>query len=135
MNHHATDRAEWCVSMADDESVILTPSELDDAIVGVSMSGRIVYSIESLVLIFQNMNNWDKNTALEWVDFNVLGLGNSDPFPIFINELPIYLRSSMNCKHELKFYQPSEDDTNTPESLTCEDCGDDLPLETEPDYN
>ena len=30
------------------------------------------------------------------------------------------------CKHEKTTYQPKEEDTNTPESLTCEDCGEDL---------
>ena len=27
------------------------------------------------------------------------------------------------CDHRNRYYQPYEEDTNTPESYTCEDCG------------
>ncbi len=38
------------------------------------------------------------------------------------------------CSHENQYYQPEEKDTNTPESLYCEDCGKDLEI-PEPDWD
>jgi len=38
------------------------------------------------------------------------------------------------CPHENQYYQPKENDTNVPESLTCEDCGADLEI-PEPDWD
>jgi hypothetical protein len=38
------------------------------------------------------------------------------------------------CEHTNLEYQPEEKDTNTPESLTCEDCGKDIDI-PEPDYD
>lgn len=40
----------------------------------------------------------------------------------------------MNCEHPNKTYQPEERDTNIPESYTCDDCGEDLPI-PEPDWD
>jgi len=40
------------------------------------------------------------------------------------------------CKHENTTFQDEEFDTNTPQSLTCDDCGIDLPLpEYDPDID
>ena len=125
------ERVEWLKSMSDENAVILYPKELDNAIVGVSIYGRLVYSVESLVTEFMNIHDWDRETAVEWVDFNVLGLSTTQLDPIYIWDMP----EMENCQHDQTFYQPQEDDTNTPESLTCEDCGIDLPLPTEPDLN
>jgi len=37
----------------------------------------------------------------------------------------------MNCPHENVEYQPEEKETNVPESLTCEDCGEELDIPEE----
>ena len=126
------DRVEWIKSTADENAVILNPKELDNAIIGVSIYGQLVYSVESLVTEFMNIHDWDHETAVEWVNLNVLGFSTSgDLDPLYIWDMP----EMENCEHDMTFYQPQEDDTNTPESLSCEDCGEDLPIPTEPDFN
>jgi len=37
------------------------------------------------------------------------------------------------CKHETTEYQPAEAENNAPESLSCTECGKDLPV-PEPDF-
>lgn len=39
-----------------------------------------------------------------------------------------------NCEHNNTTYQPAEWDTNTPESYSCDDCGEELEL-PEPDWD
>lgn len=55
---------------------------------------------------------------------------------VYESELEIYYMDKANkvCDHKNTDYQPEEKDTNTQESLSCEDCGKDLPL-PEPSNN
>lgn len=46
----------------------------------------------------------------------------------------VMLGRALPCTHLNQDYQPAEFDTNASESLTCEDCGDDL-LIPEPDWD
>ena len=119
------DRITFLKEMAGDEAVVLDPSDLDEAIVGVSQNGNLVYSLGRLTVEFQKLNSWTSSEAKEWIGHNVLGTHYDGLAPIFIYEIPV-------CEHETKFYQPAEADTNTPESISCEDCGKELDL---PEYD
>ena len=121
----AKDRLIFLQEMAGDEAVVLDPEELDDAIIGVSSNGELVYSLGNLVVAFEKLNSWTTEEAQEWIGHNVMNTSYDGLAPVFIWETPV-------CKHERKFYQPAEADTNTPESLSCDDCGIELDL---PEYD
>ena len=119
------DRLMFLQEMAGDDAVVLEPVELDEAIIGVSHNGSLVYSLGRLSVEFEKLNSWTSSEAQEWIGHNVIGTHYEGLAPIFIYETPV-------CKHETKFYQPAEADTNAPESLSCEDCGKELDL---PEYD
>ena len=50
-------------------------------------------------------------------------------------QLESYYCWQCTCDHTITTYQPEEKDTNATESLTCDECGTDLPLEDAPDYD
>lgn len=59
----------------------------DDAIIGITPEGQVVYSIEKLwdVFVAQGMSELE---AIEWVDYNILGayVGEYTPIHIHTNE-------------------------------------------------
>jgi len=44
------------------------------AIVRTSKDGCITYSYDLLVKVCMDLNDWDEQTAVEWVDYNIVGL-------------------------------------------------------------
>ena len=63
----------------DDEALLL--SGCDEAIVMVTVEGAPVYSYESLVKIFEEQG-MTEDEAIEWIDYNVLGLTGNGKFHI-----------------------------------------------------
>ncbi len=62
----------------DEEAVII--NGLDEAILGYSDSGLLVYDFERSVAVFME-SGMSRDEAVEWIDYNVLGLqGNGAGF-------------------------------------------------------
>ena len=61
--------------LLDDEAIIL--DGLDEAIMGYSQDGLLIYGYELMLDIFMKQNDWTQLEAEEWIDFNVLGLLNN----------------------------------------------------------
>ena len=47
---------------------------IDSAVLGYTDPGILVYSYKKLIEHFIESNDWDRETAYEWVDYNVLRL-------------------------------------------------------------
>jgi hypothetical protein len=61
--------------LLDDEAIIL--DGLDEAIMGYSQDGLLIYSYDLMLDLFMKQNEWTQLEAEEWIDFNVLGLLNN----------------------------------------------------------
>lgn len=55
-----------------DDALIL--HGLTDSIVGASDCGRLVYDYRKVIDIFMKKNDWSEEEAVEWVDYNVMGV-------------------------------------------------------------
>lgn len=61
--------------LLDDEAIIL--DGLDEAVMGHSQDGLLIYNYELMLDLFMKQNEWTQPEAEEWIDFNVLGLLNN----------------------------------------------------------
>jgi len=61
--------------LLDDEAIIL--DGLDEAIMGYSQDGLLIYGYDLMLDLFMKQNEWTQLEAEEWIDFNVLGLLNN----------------------------------------------------------
>ena len=61
--------------LLDDEAIIL--DGLDEAVMGHSQDGLLIYNYELMLDLFMKQNEWTQLEAEEWIDFNVLGLLNN----------------------------------------------------------
>ena len=61
--------------LLDDEAIIL--DGLDEAVMGYSQDGLLIYNYELMLDLFMKQNEWTQFEAEEWIDFNVLGLLNN----------------------------------------------------------
>lgn len=64
--------------------------DMDEAIVGISDDGRVIYDIYKMECLVYNENkdNMTFEEAVEWVDFNVLSAYLGDLTPIHIWTIP-----------------------------------------------
>ena len=56
-----------------DNAIVLEGEDLDDAILGTSEDGILIYNYDSLIDAFEKQG-MDTDEAREWIDFNVLPL-------------------------------------------------------------
>ncbi len=61
--------------LLDDGAIIL--DGLDEAIMGYSQDGLLIYGYDLMLNLFMKQNEWTQLEAEEWIDFNVLGLLNN----------------------------------------------------------
>jgi hypothetical protein len=57
----------------------------DAAIVGVSSTGRLVYSINKIIEILVSRNNWKHKDAADYFFYSIEDTYQGDKAPIFIN--------------------------------------------------
>lgn len=58
---------------------------LDAAVIGVSTSGCLVYSIDAIIDILMERNNWSYDDAIEYFDYNIEGSYMGERSPIYVN--------------------------------------------------
>tara|TARA_Y100001949_G_C15700339_1_gene206403 strand:+ start:161 stop:409 length:249 start_codon:yes stop_codon:yes gene_type:complete len=56
----------------DDEAIML--DGLEDAIAGESDCGRLIYDYKKTVKVFMDRDGMTQDEAIEWVDYNVMGV-------------------------------------------------------------
>lgn len=61
------------------------PDGYDDAIVGITDDGRLVYSQEKMIKLCAVQGNFDEMDAIEWLEFNTFSTYVGSMTPIFIN--------------------------------------------------
>ncbi len=47
---------------------------LNDAIAGSSDCGRLIYDYQKMLDLFMKRENWTEEEAVEWVEYNVMGV-------------------------------------------------------------
>ena len=53
--------------------IILEGDEFADGAIGLTEDNHVIYDYELLVESLMNHNNWTKEEAMEWLDYNTLG--------------------------------------------------------------
>jgi hypothetical protein len=51
-------------------------SEFDEAIVRTEKSGMLVYSYKRLLKVVMELNDWKREDAVDWIDFNIARIPN-----------------------------------------------------------
>lgn len=59
----------------------------DNAIIGISECGRVIYKINKMVSILIKEHDMDEDIAVEYLDFNVINAHFGDYTPIYLIEL------------------------------------------------
>lgn len=72
-------------------TVILEPYFLDEAIIGISTDGRLIYDYDKLVECFIQHDGMDYEGAVEWVDYNTVRAIEymGEMKPIILNKIDI----------------------------------------------
>ncbi len=77
-----------------EQMMLLEPrADLDCAIVGVSYDSfgpgayRAVYDADKLLAAFMRMNDWGRDTAQEWIDFNVTSAYVGPGTPVYMDPI------------------------------------------------
>lgn len=68
---------------AADEAIVF--DQLDAAIVGVDHNGYLVYSYKQMLKCFQKQG-MTLDEAIEWIDYNVLGVNAGNGFTVMVGE-------------------------------------------------
>ncbi len=58
---------------------------LDEAVIGITDDGKVVYDIDKMVDIFSKDMSTDD--AIEWIDYNILGAHVGDYTPVHIHKI------------------------------------------------
>ena len=67
--------------------IALKANGLDDAIIGLTQYGLLIYDYDRCIDIFMRDNDWNYTEAVEWMEHNVVGSYMGSGSPIFlINE-------------------------------------------------
>ncbi len=67
----------------------LTADGFDDAVIGfliTAVASKVVYSYDQCVAVLMRDQGMDRLTAIEWMDFNVVGSSVGPNTPIFLSE-------------------------------------------------
>tara|TARA_R110002124_G_scaffold144966_2_gene310137 strand:+ start:654 stop:956 length:303 start_codon:yes stop_codon:yes gene_type:complete len=99
--------------MEDEEEERMVKADgLDDAILGtggrINMEEVLIYSYDKCVQIFVERDGFTYEEAVEWMDFNVVGAWWGPRTPIFIHEIPPFMKPE-DFLEELGFHKPLND--------------------------
>jgi hypothetical protein len=56
----------------------------DEAVMGISTDGRLVYSVEKMIKIIIRDSDMDKSEAIEWLDYNTFNAYVGEMTPIWV---------------------------------------------------
>jgi hypothetical protein len=74
------------------ESIVLADDDFDDAIIGVSTNGNVIYSVDKMIDILVERYNMTHEGAYEYFDYNI---DRAIPYmtdgvpPVLMNSIPI----------------------------------------------
>ena len=64
--------------------IALKAHGLDDAIIGLTQYGLLIYDYDRCIDILMKQNDWNYTEAVEWMDYNVVGAYMGSGSPIFL---------------------------------------------------
>ena len=96
----------------EDEEKMVKAEGLEDAILGtggrINMDEVLIYSYDKCVQIFMDRDKMTYEEAVEWMDFNVVGAWWGPKTPIFMHEIPTFMKTD-DFLEELGFVKPAND--------------------------
>ena len=96
--------------MADER--LVKADGLEEAIIGVggrmNMPDVLIYSYNKCVEIFMKRDGMSHEEAVEWMEFNVVGAWVGETTPIFVHEIPVFMKPD-DFLEEYGFDKPSND--------------------------
>ena len=94
------------------EEKLVKADGLEEAIIGVggrmNMPDVLIYSYEKCEQIFMEKEGWTHEEAVEWMEFNVVGTWVGETTPIFVHEIPVFMKPD-DFLEEYGFDKPSND--------------------------
>lgn len=96
----------------EDEEKMVKAEGLEDAILGtggrINMDEVLIYSYDKCVQIFMDKDKMTYEEAVEWMEFNVVGAWWGPKTPIFMHEIPTFMKTD-DFLEELGFVKPAND--------------------------
>tara|TARA_R100000541_G_scaffold438_1_gene3505 strand:- start:320 stop:616 length:297 start_codon:yes stop_codon:yes gene_type:complete len=96
----------------EDEEKMVKAEGLEDAILGtggrINMDEVLIYSYDKCVQIFMDRDKMTYEEAIEWMEFNVVGAWWGPRTPIFMHEIPTFMKTD-DFLEELGFVKPAND--------------------------
>ena len=66
-----------------EDSIIFKNPDYDEAIIGVSSNGRVIYDFDLMVEHLMKYDGMDEMEAMEFIDYNCSYLGGDDPIVMY----------------------------------------------------
>ncbi len=55
-----------------DDAIIFTDPSYEDAIIGISLDGNVIYDYDKMIKYLMDKNHMTYDDAVEWIDYNVI---------------------------------------------------------------
>lgn len=55
-----------------DDAIIFTDPSYEDAIIGISLDGNVIYDYDKMIKYLIDKNHMTYDDAVEWIDYNVI---------------------------------------------------------------
>ena len=55
------------------DAIIFTEPSYENAIIGVTLNGSIIYDYEKMIYHLMKTSNMSYDDAVEWIDYNIIG--------------------------------------------------------------
>jgi hypothetical protein len=68
------------INQADEKAIVF--HDLDDAILGLNQHGELIYGHGEMVDIFMEDHMMSQEEAIEWIDYNVIGVNGGQGFQV-----------------------------------------------------
>ena len=87
-----------------EDVVVFENPSYDGAVIGVSCDGRAVYDYNKMVVSAMIEEGWNKDDAVDWIDYNAIGsiryVGSIDGNPPPIIMYPLYDEEDTDGQHD-----------------------------------
>ena len=71
----------------ENQVLFLDPPELDEALIGIALRLGLsvpAYDYDKLIDVFQRINNWSYEDAIEWIEYNTMGSYVGPETPVIV---------------------------------------------------
>ena len=83
------DKRELLCEMGYDDAIVYDNPDYDDAIIGVTDDGQVVYDYDLMIACLGRSQGWTAEEAADFISYNTMNVHSEDgPNPIIMNRLP-----------------------------------------------